>query len=115
MRHVHHHVGHDGVRGWTIGAALGSILISFGCPLGCLGWFGFICGFWGLILVPVGIVEIIAGIYGLTAPKKSATVLKISAGLEIVAMVAGGIISLIVGILSLVFLRDPEVLEFFES
>lgn len=65
--------------------------------------------------MPVGIVEIIAGIYGLTAPKKSATVLKISAGLGIVAMVAGGIISLIVGILSLVFLRDPEVLEFFES
>ena len=99
----------------TAATILGTIIASFGCPLGCLGVFGYACGIWALPLALLGLLEVIAGIVGLVAPAKSKMLIQIVAVLEILSIIFGGLISLIVGIVALVLMRNESVAEFFAA
>lgn len=61
-----------------------------------------------LLLIPLGIVEIISGANLLNRNPKAASGMKTIAILEIIAIVGFNWISLVVGILTLVWLADPE-------
>jgi hypothetical protein len=91
------------------GAVCGSVLmvVTLGlCPVGyfvgCLGYLGFLA-------VPLGIVEIIAGILGLTNPKSGGTMMKITAILEIAGLLIGALPGAVAGGLVLMFLSDDQV------
>ena len=68
-----------------------------------------ICMFFPLALIPIGIFELVCGIMGLANPQTSRTMQTIGAITEIVAILFGGLISLVAGIVVLVMLKDPEV------
>ena len=61
-----------------------------------------------LLLIPLGIVEIISGANLLNRNPKAVSGMKTLAILEIVSIIAFNWIALVVGILTLVWLADPE-------
>jgi hypothetical protein len=104
----------SGVFG-TIGVTCGSMLIAVACPAGLLGWMMPLCGLWGLMLMPLGFVEIIVGFYALTEPTKSGSLVRMTAILELVGIVFGGLPSAIVGACVLSLMSNPEVVLFLEA
>lgn len=97
------------------GALCGTVLmvVTFGlCPVGylvgCLGYLGFLA-------VPLGVIEIIAGILGMTNPKSGGTMMKITAILEIVGILIGALPGAVAGGLVLMFLSDDQVKAYLEA
>ncbi len=68
-----------------------------------------------IILLPIGIMEIISGAKHLSSNHAGLTPPKTTAIVEIVAILGCSTFSLIFGILTLVFLSDPEVVEYYEQ
>jgi hypothetical protein len=99
----------------TIGAFCGTIVASVGCPLGCIGFFGWMCGFWGLALLPIGVLELVAGLVGLVNPQGSGTVMRVAAMAELSSLLFGGIVSTVIGAVALGLLRDEEVVGYLEG
>jgi hypothetical protein len=91
------------IGGMRLGAGCINILIGLS-----LFWL-----FYPLLLIPLGIIEIINGAGLLSAQPKAVKWLKGLAILEIIAIVAFSVASLIVGILTLVFLSREEVKKYF--
>lgn len=98
----------SGVFG-TIGLTCGTILLSAACPAGCIGWLMPACGLWGLVLLPIGFAEVMAGVYALTEPRKGAPFVRGVAVLELVSVLFGGLPSAVVGGCVLMLLGDPKV------
>jgi hypothetical protein len=82
--------------------------------LGTIG-IGIICAPVTILPAVLGIFEVIAASRLLSDPVKPAKNLQTIAILEIVAIVCGNGLSLIVGILNLVFLSEPEVKAYLAS
>jgi hypothetical protein len=99
----------------VVGTFCGGLLSIVGCPVGCLGVFGWMCGFWGLALLPVGILEMVAGMVGLINPEGSGTVLRVTAVAELASLLFGGIVSTVIGVVALGLLRDEEVVGYLEG
>ncbi|MFN7143965.1 MAG: hypothetical protein ACK4YP_09330 [Myxococcota bacterium] len=68
-----------------------------------------------ILLLPIGIMEIISGAKHLSSDHAGLTPPKTTAILEIAGILACSTFSLIFGILTLVFLNDPEVSEYYAS
>ncbi len=68
-----------------------------------------------VILLPVGILEIVSGAKHLSSNHAGLTAPRTTAILEITSFLACSTFSLIFGILTLVFLSDPEVAEYYET
>ena len=66
-----------------------------------------------LVLLPVGIMEIISGIKHLSSDHRGLKEPRLTGIAEICAILGCGTISMIFGILTLVFLSDPEVAEYY--
>lgn len=98
-----------GTVGGGVGSFCGTIVAAVGCPLGCLGFFGWICGVWGLVLLPIGMLEIAGGAMGLMMPESAGTVMRAAALAELASFAFGGVISGVIGVVAMGFLRDPEV------
>ena len=96
------------VGGTMCGVIVGVITLGL-CPIGlitpCLGFLGFA----GLLAVPLGIIELIAGILGLTNPKSGGTFMKVAAVLEVLGLLIGALPGAIAGGLVLMFLSDDQV------
>lgn len=92
--------------------AIGVVVIGGSCGLLTifLGGCGSLVGFLALLLVPIGIAEVVAGILGLANPKTGVSVMRIVGYVELASILFGGLISAVVGgVVSFVFLRAPEV------
>jgi hypothetical protein len=95
-----------------------NILASLGVTLGIvLGTFGL-----GLLCAPItiaplvlGIFEIIYGVNLMAEPPKVTKPNQVIAILEICCIIIGNVISLVVGILALVFYNDEEVKAYFNQ
>ncbi|MBM4368206.1 MAG: hypothetical protein FJ102_18485 [Deltaproteobacteria bacterium] len=61
------------------------------------------------MLLPLGVVEIIAGILGLTNNPAAVTMGRIVAYVEIAAVLLGGITTCIAGVVAIIMLNKPEV------
>ncbi len=68
-----------------------------------------------IIMLPVGILEIVSGARHLSSDHTGLQAPKTTAIAEIVGILGCSTFSLIFGILTLVFLSDPEVAEYYES
>lgn len=98
-----------------VGSVCGGLLAGLGCPIGCLGFFGWMCGLWGLALLPIGILELFAGILGLVNPEGSGTVMRVAAMAELASLLFGGIVSTVAGVVALGLLRDEEVVLYLDG
>lgn len=97
----------------VVGMILGLLGSAVGCPLGFLfAYCGLGCGAIGLALIPVGFLELVAGIAGLVQPRGAGTLGRVAAWAEIGSLLAGGLISCVVGVVVLVLYRAPEVRAF---
>ncbi len=76
---------------------------------------GGLCGFASCILWPVGILEIIAGGMGLANPKSAGGFMKIVSYVEMAGILGGGVISAVVGFMTMSMLADDEVTTFLEG
>lgn len=87
----------------TVCGGVTALLTAGACP------FGTICGFAPWLLIPLGLIEVIAGILGLASPRSAVTLIKVTAVLEILAFAAGGIGSLVAGVIAIVLASGQEV------
>lgn len=100
----------------TVGGILGMIGSLVGCPAGfMLMYCGACCGALGLILVPVGIAEIIAGAMSLSGNPAGASMGRLLSWVEISSLLAGGLVSAIIGVVVMSMYRDPDVLDYLEA
>lgn len=97
---------------WMTWFAVSCVCGMLTLPFGSLGG---VCGLSSLLLVPLGMVEIGAGIYGLMNPREAAGVMKVVAYLEIAALLIGGLTGTIAGAVVLRMLNDDEVVVFLEG
>jgi hypothetical protein len=67
------------------------------------------------ILLPIGIMEIVSGAKHLSSNHAGLQAPRITGFAEIAAILGCGTISMIFGILTLVFLNDPEVEAYYQS
>ncbi len=95
--------------GWSI-FILGTVLGTFGA-----GFFVLICCPVPIYAIVLGILEIIAATKLLPEPAKVKEFPKYLAIMQIVNVITGGILSIVTGILALVFANDPEVVAYFQS
>jgi hypothetical protein len=91
-----------------------ALSVTFGIVLGTLG-FGLLCAPITILPGVLGIFEIIYATQLLSMPTRAVKPNQTLAILEIVAVASGNVISLIVGILALVFYNDPSVREYFRK
>ena len=92
---------------WALGATAGIILGTLGI--------GILCAPITILPVILGIFEIIYAEKLLANPPKPTEPSQLIAILEIACVIAGNGISLVIGILSLVFYSQPEVQAFFSE
>lgn len=95
--------------GWGLGI-LGSVIGTAG-----VGFFVLICCPIPIYAIVLGILEIIAATKLLPEPAKTKEFPKYLAIMQIINIISGGIFSIVIGILALVFANDPEVLAYFQS
>jgi hypothetical protein len=82
--------------------------------LGTIG-IGLICAPLTILPVVLGIFEIIAATNMIATPPQRVANFQTLAILEIIAVISGNAISLVVGILNLVFLNDPEIKAYLDT
>jgi hypothetical protein len=82
--------------------------------LGTIG-IGLICAPMTILPVVLGIFEIIAATKMIATPPQRVANFQTLAILEIIAVISGNAISLVVGILNLVFLNDPEIKAYLDT
>lgn len=89
--------------GWTMFAlGFGALTLGLGTIVGCCGWSA-------CIFLPLGVVEIIAGVLGLTNNPAAVTMGRIVAFVEIASILLGGVTTCVAGIVALVMFNKPEV------
>ena len=99
----------------TLGSIVGALFTLLGCPFGCLFSLGWLCGLWGLVLVPIGMIEILCGTVILVNPDGAGGFAKAGMMTELASVVFGGVFSFVAGIVVLNLLKDAEVAGFLES
>jgi hypothetical protein len=93
--------------------------MSIGCVCGALtfivGGLGAMCGIGGLLLIPIGWIEIGAGVYGLMNPKEGAKIMKYVTYVEMGSVLLGGIPAAIIGFVVTGMLGNDEVVAYLEG
>lgn len=111
--------------GFTVTSILFTVLgTGGGLIAGCTAWIcpltafapcaGF-CGFWGLGLLPIGILEMVCGGLTLMQPDTAKNFVKIGMYTELASLLFGGIPSFVAGMVVRSMVSDPEVAGFLES
>lgn len=100
---------------FVVGMGGGTVCGILTIWMGGLGAFCGMCGWLGMILVPVGIFEIVAGVMGLTNPQTGGKVMRIATFVEMGSIIVGGLTGLIAGIIAMMMLRDPEVAGYIDT
>lgn len=94
---------------WSLFGTTFSLLCTMGlCPT-------YLCGFVAVLILPVGIVEVIVGLMTMNQPESVRGVYKFLPYLQLPMILLGDIVSPIVGIVSLMNLRDPDVKAYIEG
>jgi hypothetical protein len=93
------------------------LILAVSMLIGALGTFGItcLCIPAGLYAVVVGVLEIIAATKLLPEPPKAQEFPKYLAIMQIINAVSLNVLSVVTGILALVFANDPEVVAYFQG
>ncbi len=107
----------SGLVNWFVMAGLSWCMVGTVCGMLTIivGGFGGICGLVGLLLIPIGWVEIGAGVYGLMNPKEGAKIMKYVTYLEMGSVLLGGIPAAIIGFVVTGMLGNDEVVAYLEG
>jgi type IV secretory pathway VirB6-like protein len=84
------------------------------CTAG-LGGITYMCGFVSCLLPPIGIAEMIVGAIALTNPKQGIPFGRIVSMVEMGSILAGGLISAIIGFVTMRMYGADEVTEYLEQ
>jgi hypothetical protein len=85
----------------TVGGAFSMIVLTV-CTLGlCPLPLGSLCGFVGLVIGPLAILEIVSGIVGLSNPRGARTLMMVTAVLELLSLLVGSPVAVLAGAVSL--------------
>ena len=76
--------------------------------------FGSVCALGGCILMPIGVLEIVAGAVGLAQPARGAELMRWATWAEFASVLGGGIHSAIIGYVVTAMLDDAEVQLFLD-
>ena len=97
------------ILSWVTWLGMGTLcgLLTFG-----IGW---ICGFGGCLLVPLGIAEIASGALVLSNPREYGTLCRTVGFLQMPALLVGGVPSTIVGVLVVSMTGSDEVRLYLEE
>ncbi len=93
----------------ALGCGLGlitSVLTAGLCP------FGAMAGFLGWLLIPLGLLEVLAGVLILTDARNARVFLGWMPWVQMLAIFAGGFSSALFGLVIFVICRDPEAQAF---
>ena len=102
----------DLLFGWglasMVGGCLGTIITS---PCMCIGIPapGALCGMLGFLVIPIALLELGSGIYGMTNPKAAGGMMKIVSFIQMGGLLTGSLTSAIGGVVAYMQLADPEV------
>jgi hypothetical protein len=97
------------VAGGVFGSFLTILCASVGCPCGLLGYLPMCFSISGLFVVPLGILEILAGAMGLANPRSGVTMMRVVAIAEMLSLFIGALPAVLAGGVTLVFLQSPQV------
>ncbi|MCA9567879.1 MAG: hypothetical protein KC656_08555 [Myxococcales bacterium] len=76
---------------------------------------GGVCGLFSFLLVPIGMLEFGAGVYGWLDPREGVSAMRLVAWAEIAGILVGGLPSAIVGLVVRALLGRDEVLVWLEG
>ncbi|MBA2321410.1 MAG: hypothetical protein H0V89_09665 [Deltaproteobacteria bacterium] len=93
---------------WVVGLVCGT------CTFG-VGTLASLCGFVSCLLPPIGIAEIVVGAIALTNPRQGIPFGRILAFVEIGSLLAGGIVSAVIGVVVMRMYGDDEVTAYLEQ
>lgn len=94
--------------GFVGGICTGIVTLGM-CPIGSL------CGFFPLLLIPLGIVEAVSGILVLTNPQSVKGFIRYLPYAQIPSFALGGLVAAVIGGISLSMMGDQEVLAYLEG
>lgn len=94
---------------------ISSCMVSTVCGILTLGFGGQLCGLLSWLLIPLGMVEIGVGIFGLVNPKEAAKFQKIVTFVEMGAILAGGVTNAVCGGVAFMMLSKDESVAFLEG
>jgi hypothetical protein len=94
---------------------LSSCFISTVCGIMTLGFGGQLCGLLSWLLIPLGLIEIGVGIFGLVNPKEAAKFQKIVSFLEMAAILLGGVVNAVCGGIAFMMLGKDESVAYLEG
>lgn len=100
------------VMGWLAWFVIGCFCGVLTLPLGSVGGF---CGLLSFLLVPLGLLEMGAGIYGLMNPREGASAMRLVSWLEIAGLFVGGIPGAIAGGCVQMLLSGDDVVAFLDG
>lgn len=92
-----------------------SCLISTFCGVLTLGFGGQLCGLLSWLLIPLGLVEIGVGVFGLVNPKEAAKFQKIVSFIEMAAILCGGVVNAVCGAVAFMMLGKDESVAYLEG
>lgn len=96
-------------------AWLGSCMVGSFCGIATLGFGGQFCGLLPFLLIPIGIMEVGVGIFGLMNPREAASAMRIVSFVEMGSILVGGLTSAIVGGVVYRMLGQDEVVGYLEG
>ena len=95
---------------WSMGAGTCTTVCTFGlCPI------GFMFGFVGMLVWPVGMIEVVIGLLTLAQPESVKGANKFLPFVQFGAILLGDIVSPILGVVGMMMTRDPEVAAYIEG
>ena len=95
---------------WSLGAGTCTTVCTFGlCPI------GFMFGFVGMLVWPVGMIEVVIGLLTLAQPDSVKGAYKFLPFAQFGAILLGDIVSPILGVVGMMMTRDKEVAAYIEG
>jgi hypothetical protein len=95
---------------WSLGAGTCTTVCTFGlCPI------GFMFGFIGMLVWPVGMIEIVIGALTLMQPESVKGVYKFLPFAQFGGILLGDFVSPLLGVVGIMMTRDPEVAAYIEG
>jgi len=106
----------SGIVNVFITATLVSVGVGVFCGI-CTFWaggLGGMCGAIGCLTIPVGLLEIVSGAFGLARPQQAGTLMRVTSVVGIAAGLIGALPALVAGVLVFQWLREPEVVAYLD-
>lgn len=94
---------------------ISSCTVTTFCTIATLGFGGQICGLFPWLLIPLGLVEIGVGVFGMLNPREAAPWQRLVGFAEVGSLLLGGVSNAVCGLLATWLLGRDESVAFLEG